>query len=1266
MACKFILNKTQEESKLYLRLLDETGGNVETATKIANLTVRQDFLDQYGNWMVDPNLYSLKSKDEIGNLESVPRLYEYGRDDEGNIIYGEPLYNDVMQFLEEQTLLGKDFNIGKFEAAANKKIKALQSAIAAIEKAMNVASRQRNSRRRQGKLKKSKKELEEDFERLTDEETNKRMSQFALNVLSSLKDALNKFENLRTTLDLNDAESIAKNVYVIQDIYNFIQAFSAIDDIVIDYREGRLEVSEETAAILEEVGKLRQIFEGQYREFAKDIVIDKFSTGESVLEEMAVSMIKKEYEQLRNKYKSEKERAKFGIDKSFEEYLEERLTEQGNLKNRGDRLFASMLESATTDISTLQRWLYAVMDAPDDVLRAMQKEIAITEDKIRLEWHGKVKNLHDLRMKLNAAVEAVFGKPKTTADLYKFMDEYDADGKKTGYYVSEYYSAWTEYVNSTRRKIYASKKLTQKEKDEKWARWRAENITENFVGAEDLRLAYENGKRILASTEDDTAFLEALEALKLRHQKNFTVFYKPKKQEDIDKYKNPQFEKLQEYRKGTSDEKVLWQYYSTYMKQHLENDIALPERFRLGFRQPTMRKDLMERFEELEFILGVVPKLFGNKGFYQVIVKPYLQEETQYVSGEISERGEEDFDKRRKEGRTTLTQDKEGRSRQYIPINYRGKIDPKDRANDLHTMLLRNTYNSLNHQKMTELLPYLEMMLYFLENRVTFTTRNGLQVFGPGQTGRNFTEGNSNVYEMARDEIENRVFGIRELDPGVEIFGLNAMKVSKLIRSYVSLTMLSFNFDSSAANSNLAGTVTAIEALAGEFFGPKQWASAQAEMLRNGTAMAKDLLEPIDIHSKVNVLSYVFDPLNNFDHREFNYGLNVKNRQLANGFSFHMLNSRVEKYHQSTTMIAYMKNIKLVDEDGKYIDAKDKTKRTDDRDKALSLYDGILVRDGKIIAQPDLIAQVEIQSGDRLIRYDYKNPDDIRNVNIRITHTIQAINSMLHGNYSHRNAIPLQRLWWGAHIIQHKKYLSPGFYKRYGGIIQTVKDYTPLFGNYWRGKPIGAEYLGADGKPVANPLRMYDPMFDQFRSLGSWSEAYKFIGKVMADVRLTKWHLLSENWNELDANQKANIKRTVAELGFAVVLGIAAPMIAAAAEDDPDDEALYYRLSFYAFRLQSELLQYISFTEATRILRNPAATVTMLERIMSFLGQLSSDGVGSLITGEGPEIYKTGLRKGEWKLGKKFYDMVPFYKHFNRTEYLEDILSFYTETNQTR
>ena len=1276
MACK--ISYKGQDSELYDKLEDQFGDSKvlddldqETDKFIKDefhrMTRDPQFLQENGDFLGKNPEKTYKLK----NADGSPRLYEIERLDDDTVIYGEPYIEDIIEYGKKLAGTTKEWNTGQFENAASKKINILQKAIKSIDLRIQKLQKERNKQRQAGKLKAFKKQLKDDIQNIADSEADRRLLQFAENALNQTVQSLKDLKFLIANLDVEGDPNIKKlNAEKLQDVYSYISTFIGIDDILSDIDKGYLEVPANVESALRIAQLKRNEIEGLYEKHGLDFVMKKFSTGREIVTSFQQDYYSRQYNKLSKQEKKELE--KEGI-KSKEDYVAAKIEEDKDvLDKRGDTMFRNMLQNTVNDdISILQRWLLAAMDVNDDVVRSLQFEISIVEDDIRTEWTKDVKSLDGIFKRLKAYKDKeksswVIGKDgakkkssnRSFEGFYGFMLERTEDGNLTGNFVARYRSSWSEEMDKVRKEIYSREGLTSEEKGKEWAKWKYRNTKLNWSALEKAdpkkltkyQKKYEKAQEAYRSEEGDNGLmLEFLDEVELILRDQHTQFIIPKNKVDEKKYSNPQYDQLLEYKESKSEDSVMWDYYNSYMNKRRKNDSILPSNRRLGYRLPAVRKGQMERFDEWR-------QTGSLKSFWKELIKPYIQEKTKWVSGTASERGEEMGGETKKERVVEI--DAEGRTNQYIPIYYRGQVELEDLSLSLHDSLLYDTYTSLAYEKMSVLLPYTEMLLHFLKDRKTFTRTGINKLRGKDDTGLK-EEAAINSYNLARDLVEDRMYGVKMLDPGYEVGGKSLLKILQAMQSYMSIVMLSGNIHSSIANWNLAQTLLSIEAVAGEHFGKRELAAAHQEWLMDTGNRMQDLTEVVSNKSKVNVLELEFDPLNNFDHRRFSYAHNNAYKQFLHKNSLHILNNSAEKHVQSLTMIAYLKGVKVKDQDGYYI-TKD-GKRTSERNKGMNLYDSMTIKDGKIVYD-DAIAEVEVKKGDLWVTQSYKSVEDKKTFNIRSTLAMQRINMQLHGAYSERNKMSFQRIIIGTFMIMFRKYLVPGFRTRYGGIAQTLRDYTPFIGNYAKGK-LNENYIDIEtGVPAASPTKMYDPLLGFVRSLGSYSTLYKFMGKMMSDLRTLKWQVMSENWKDLTDNEKSNVIRATSELALAMILPFIGQALAGKATDDDDD---WYTGAFLAYRLSSELQQYTSFIELGRVVKNPAITVTFIERIFSLLGQGKTD-IGNILTGDGPEVYKSGLRRGDYKIGKRFYDVVPFYKHATRNQYMKDVVSFYTETSQVR
>ena len=99
-------------------------------------------------------------------------------------------------------------------------------------------------------------------------------------------------------------------------------------------------------------------------------------------------------------------------------------------------------------------------------------------------------------------------------------------------------------------------------------------------------------------------------------------------------------------------------------------------------------------------------------------------------------------------------------------------------------------------------------------------------------------------------------------------------------------------------------------------------------------------------------------------------------------------------------------------------------------------------------------------------------------------------------------------------------------------------------------------------------------------------------------------------------------------------------------------------MTFFTTRLAQELTMYSNPFTLGEILQNPATTASMIERFGKLFGQLGEDVFyNNALFGGKFERYQRGLRKDEFKLGRRALDFLPFAKQANRYKYIEDTIS---------
>ena len=149
---------------------------------------------------------------------------------------------------------------------------------------------------------------------------------------------------------------------------------------------------------------------------------------------------------------------------------------------------------------------------------------------------------------------------------------------------------------------------------------------------------------------------------------------------------------------------------------------------------------------------------------------------------------------------------------------------------------------------------------------------------------------------------------------------------------------------------------------------------------------------------------------------------------------------------------------------------------------------------------------------------------------------------------------------------------------------------------------------------------------------------------------------MSEDWAVLSDHEKANIKRTIAEIAFLVGVTILANFAFGMKTKVPDDdeERFWALLAYQTYRLRAELLFFTPvLNNAMSILRSPAATMSVVENLIRLTSQMWNPDA----------VYQRGPWKGQLKLKKDAIMLIPLYKQYFRWRDISDQISFFRQNS---
>ncbi len=680
-----------------------------------------------------------------------------------------------------------------------------------------------------------------------------------------------------------------------------------------------------------------------------------------------------------------------------------------------------------------------------------------------------------------------------------------------------------------------------------------------------------------------------------------------------DKWKDSKFDKLSEEKKN----------YLSFLKHEIEQaDVdtdghkSLIKTFGDAkfYRLPSVRKTDLDRI--LSADKGIVKDKLGD--FYKV----RQDDDTRGELEDIEKPNTEDFSY----ALTTVNNEE----RLLVPIHFRTNIDPKDQSLDLPTIILMNSVMSREYKIKKGLEADSNLLLDVVGEADVIKTepvtkkviaswfskdhKNPDIVRIPGKE--------SNVYKKLSNVIENRVYNITDASKG-KMTGDTITTIANKTMGYTADLTLMVNWMSAIPNMFQGKIQNFIEGVGGSTFTRKdlRWAEATYwnEMGKGGFG---------DIGANINnsKLNLVIDHLNimtDFSYTKHNFEKDNRFKALFNGHTLHAFNNMAEHYAQSTLMLSVMSGIKVLGQDGKYITKEGKS--TADKSKGINLYEVYEV-------SSDGVPKIRKEA----VSTDY-NPDQKLSDNgmVQIQALIRKKIIDLHGQYDTKWQSTMQRYWFGKAITMFRKWMIPGFYRRWRGMYYVRKDFDSL----------------------SDEQKYYSLETRQFEE-GTYTSFVRFmIRAVFPAIKEMKVELATIKWNELTDYEKSNVHKTMRELLVTSMMFTAAMITALAAKDSPDDKEkkLLYTAAYIFRRQESELMQYYSITDTLRIFRSPFASINTLSKTSAWLNQLMPWNID--------EQYENGDRKGEYKAWVKTKRMIPVISQTERSaedsfNYLENLLTY--------
>lgn len=478
-----------------------------------------------------------------------------------------------------------------------------------------------------------------------------------------------------------------------------------------------------------------------------------------------------------------------------------------------------------------------------------------------------------------------------------------------------------------------------------------------------------------------------------------------------------------------------------------------------------------------------------------------------------------------------------GAKNKVIPLTYMQPMDIEDVSLDLGASTMRFYDASLQYKARVELKSLGDSLLRTVQKTKPNETGTAGKVLSRaakalGMEIPDKKEGQSNIEFALTELIAHHIYGKnskREI-----IYGKDANKIVGSLMGIASFTQIGGNPLLSAANVVVGNLSNLIESAAGKHFNTKNWAKALVEYELNEVNFVKDFTNPVN-KSKLGQLIDIYDALQGEYKDKFGRKLTMGGMKKAwSKDTWFYLQHKGEHQVQVTAMIAKMLSTPAT-LNGKQINL-------------LEAYS--IGKDGKLTIDPNTIVNGK-KVGNQLVIPEVQS-------------SLHRINKDMHGVYNSFDSPLLERYSVGKLLMMYRKFVVPGFMRRFSG-MRVEQESGELLEGYWR--------------TFANLM------------LNDFTELRKFLTPG-AESQLTSL-------------EKENVKRTLTEMGIIVALMILSLAFGKMTDDEDEDSALYYPY-YLAYRVRTEMMFFFNPLDTLRMFRTPTIAYSVVEKLMRLLIQLTN------------------------------------------------------------
>jgi hypothetical protein len=537
--------------------------------------------------------------------------------------------------------------------------------------------------------------------------------------------------------------------------------------------------------------------------------------------------------------------------------------------------------------------------------------------------------------------------------------------------------------------------------------------------------------------------------------------------------------------------------------------------------------------------------------------------------------------------------DETGKALNEIPVHFNGKIDPKDQSYDLASMLQTYVNMTENYHALGSILDEIEMTKDLFANRkVQDVDSSGNVIIDKlaGRTGTTKTKDGleSNLYARLNDFIAAQVYGQqKDIDQGY--FEIMGKKINKQAISDKFLQYNAINLLATNLLQMVANPIIGGVLQTVESIGGEFYSPKDyAYATKVYASEMGSLGADIPRLRKLSKINVVNDVFNVIQHYS---SFEAGTKEVASRFGRAFNNQ----------------NLFIGQNAGEHwIQSR----------LGIAMMNNHTLRDGKIVKKKEgetsLWEQIEVKGGKAFINGKNVSSMGLEREITKFQLKVIGVNQRLHGQYTDADRSAAHRKIVGQWALQFRNWMVPGIDRRF-------------------------------------MKQRYDERLQQ-NIEGNYRTAAKFTNSILKDLRRMQFNF-GAHWQKLTPHEKANMYRTLAEIGYMVGTVILIMALEAIGADDDDAGFSMNFLAYQANRLFSELAFYSNPQELFRLTDSPAAGVSQVNKMYNL--------VGTLMPWNITDKYESGSRKGQFKIRKHAAELTPLWRDIEKVQHIDQILQFF-------